>query len=77
VPISTSGELSIMPPATGLPAPRSSSLAPFIDAVPHMDAANGQVEAAAANGLAQKPMRYTNHLEEDGGAPVPEAGRVR
>jgi len=63
VPIATSGELSIMPPASGLPAPRSSSLAPFIDAVPHVDAPNGHVEAVS-DGSEHKPMRYTNHHEE-------------
>ena len=36
VPIATSGDLSIMPPATGLPAPRSASLAPLFDSVPHV-----------------------------------------
>jgi sec-independent protein translocase protein TatB len=43
-PIATSGDVSIMPPATGLPTPHaasslsSSSLAPFINAVPRADA---------------------------------------
>jgi sec-independent protein translocase protein TatB len=64
VPIATSGDLSIMPPASGLPSPRSSSLAPFIDAVPHMDAPNGHVEAALSDGSEYKPMRYTNHHED-------------
>jgi sec-independent protein translocase protein TatB len=63
VPIATSGDLSIMPPATGLPAPRTSSLAPLIDAVPHVDAPNGHVDAVS-DGSEQKPMRYTNHHEE-------------
>ena len=40
-PIATSGDVSIMPPATGLPTPHtasSSSLAPFINAVPRAEA---------------------------------------
>jgi len=41
-PIATSGDVSILPPATGLPTPHtgssSSSLAPFINAVPRADA---------------------------------------
>jgi sec-independent protein translocase protein TatB len=43
-PIATAGDVSIMPPATGLPTPHtasspsSSSLAPFINAVPRADA---------------------------------------
>ncbi len=64
VPIATSGELNIMPPASGLPAPRSSSLSAFIDAVPHVDAPNGHVEAAVSDGSEHKPMRYTNHHED-------------
>ena len=66
VPIATSGDLSIMPPATGLPAPRTSSvapIAPLLDAVPHVEPpSNGHVEAVS-DGSDQKPMRYTNHLE--------------
>src|ERR1700722_12355367 len=41
-PIATSGDVSIMPPSTGLPTPHaassSSSLAPFINAVPRAEA---------------------------------------
>jgi sec-independent protein translocase protein TatB len=76
VPIATSGELRIMPPASGLPAPRSSAIAPLFESVPHMDAPNGHVEVALSGGSEDKPMRYTNHHEENGGgaAPVPEAG---
>jgi sec-independent protein translocase protein TatB len=78
VPIATSGDMSIMPPATGLPAPRTSSIASFVDSVPHVDAPNGHVESTLgdephANGAEQKPMRYTNHHEEDGVVPGAEA----
>jgi sec-independent protein translocase protein TatB len=66
VPIATSGDLSIMPPATGLPSPRSSSLAAFIDAVPHVDAPNGHGEAIVSDGSEHKPMRYTNHHDSHG-----------
>jgi len=43
LPIATSGELSIMPPATGLPTPRSSNpLGSLIDSIPEVDSsANG------------------------------------
>jgi sec-independent protein translocase protein TatB len=34
---SDSGDLSIMPPSTGLPTPRRSSLAALIDSVPHVE----------------------------------------
>lgn len=47
LPIASSGELKIMPPATGLPAPRSSSLAALIDAVPRVEP-----DSAASNGHA-------------------------
>ena len=70
VPIATSGDLSIMPPATGLPAPRSSSIASFVDSVPHVDPPNGRTQSAEGqephpDGAEHKPMRYTNHLEGD------------
>jgi len=82
VPIATSGDLSIMPPATGLPSPRSSSLAaapaessslaPLLDSVPHVDAPNGHVEAPVTDGSEHRPMRYTNHHEEHA-APAADA----
>jgi hypothetical protein len=62
--------LSIMPPATGLPSPRSSSLAAFIDSVPHAETPNGHVAAAASDGSEHMPMRYTNHHEEHASAPA-------
>jgi sec-independent protein translocase protein TatB len=34
LPIATSGEVNLMPPATGLPEPRS-AIAPVLDAIPH------------------------------------------
>ena len=67
LPIATSGELSIMPPATGLPSPRTSSLAPLLDSVPHVDPPNGHVEAThqgPADPSDQKPDRYTSHHED-------------
>jgi sec-independent protein translocase protein TatB len=76
-PIASSGDLSIIPPATGLPEPRSSSLASLIDSVPKMDPPHPAINGAATNGdsttahlaphLAphlgedQRPMRYTDH----------------
>jgi len=74
VPIATSGELSIMPPATGLPTPRSSSarsssLGPLINSVPHAEVSNGHVEPVD-DSLAHKPMRYTNHNEDRVPAPA-------
>ena len=74
VPIATSGDLSIMPPATGLPTPRtSSSLAPLIDSVPHVDAPNGHAEAVMSDGSEHRPIRYTNgHHSEHAPAPTDE-----
>jgi sec-independent protein translocase protein TatB len=65
VPIATSGELSIMPPATGLPSPRGSSLSSLspLESAPHVDTPNGHVEPAVSDVEGQKPMRYTNHHE--------------
>jgi sec-independent protein translocase protein TatB len=34
IPIATSGDINLMPPATGLPEPRS-GIAPLLDAIPH------------------------------------------
>ena len=44
LPIATSGELSIMPPATGLPVAQSreSALSPLIDSIPAIDSATGE-----------------------------------
>jgi len=40
VPIATSGDLNLMPPATGLPTPRTSaSITPFVESIPHTEAA--------------------------------------
>jgi sec-independent protein translocase protein TatB len=50
-PIATSGDVSIMPPATGLPtphAPSSSSLAPFINAVPRAESSSPSTAETAA-----------------------------
>jgi sec-independent protein translocase protein TatB len=70
LPIATSGDLSIMPPATGLPAPRSSSLSSLIDSVPKADppgtASNHASDASEAIlGEDQRPMRYTSQHAED------------
>jgi sec-independent protein translocase protein TatB len=52
-PIATSGDVSIMPPATGLPTPHaastssSSSLAPFINAVPRAESTSSTASSAA------------------------------
>jgi sec-independent protein translocase protein TatB len=67
-PIATSGDLSIMPPATGLPEPRSSSLAALIDSVPKADppgdSAHGPSEGPRL-GEDQRPMRYTNGHDDN------------
>jgi sec-independent protein translocase protein TatB len=73
LPIATSGELSIMPPDTGLPEPRSSSLGSsslgsLIDSVPKADPhnASAQDDAESARlGEDQRPMRYTNGYAND------------
>jgi len=39
-PIATSGDLNLMPPATGLPTPRTSaSITPFVESIPHTESA--------------------------------------
>jgi sec-independent protein translocase protein TatB len=50
-PIATSGDVSIMPPATGLPTPHtaSSSLAPFINAVPRAEATVAETPTPTAS----------------------------
>jgi sec-independent protein translocase protein TatB len=68
LPIATSGEMSIMPPATGLPEPRSSapssaSLSSLIDAVPKADAPGAHLNGDHSE-EEQRPMRYTNHTGE-------------
>lgn len=72
LPIATSGALNLMPPATGLPTPRSSPLGSLLNAVPRVEASNGHVEAVH-DASEQKPMRHTNHHEETKAAPVVEA----
>jgi len=53
IPIATSGELNIMPPATGLPAARNSALKGLIDSIPSTndpnEAANTTETAAHGN----------------------------
>ena len=79
MPIATSGDLSIMPPETGLPSPRSSSsLSSFVDSVPRVNVTNGHttaeaVDGALANGAEHKPMRYTNHDQDNEAAPAQDA----
>lgn len=62
LPIATSGELRMMPPATGLPTPRSRSASPagaggngalstLVDSIPHQEPANGN--GAVGNGALQ------------------------
>jgi sec-independent protein translocase protein TatB len=50
LPIATSGDLSIMPPATGLPTPRAKSSSPLgglLERIPAVDAPAASVAAAA------------------------------
>jgi len=48
-PIATNGDLHLMPPGTGLPTPRtSSSITPFLDAVPHAEPELSHTPAPAA-----------------------------
>jgi sec-independent protein translocase protein TatB len=67
-PIATSGDVSIMPPATGLPTPHaassssSSSLAPFINAVPRAEAnATPAAETAETTAPTPAPSEETLH----------------
>ena len=71
LPIAVSGDLKIMPPATGLPQPRtttlaSSSITPLVDSIPHEEPA----EAAEHEHSDQRPNRYTNgHTDTAGLTP--------
>lgn len=53
LPIATSGEMKIMPPATGLPTPRNSALKGLLDSIPpaaeNIEAANTTETAAHGN----------------------------
>jgi sec-independent protein translocase protein TatB len=70
LPIATSGELSIMPPATGLPV-RNGSLSSFVDSIPEAPASNG-VESApdishhsiATTGDLPEPAHESAHESE-------------
>ncbi len=66
LPISTSGELSIMPPSTGLPTGRS-SLAALIDAVPREVEPLAPAAKADGNDFASShlPDRKTAHRADD------------
>ena len=61
-----------MPPATGLPQPRttmlaSSSISPLVDSIPHEEPA----ETAEHEHSEQRPNRYTNgHTDTAGLAPT-------
>jgi sec-independent protein translocase protein TatB len=71
LPIAVSGDLKIMPPATGLPQPRtttlaSSSIAPLVDSIPHEVSAE-PAEAAEHEHSEQRPNRYTNGHTDTGG----------
>jgi len=69
LPIAVSGDLKIMPPATGLPQPRSSSLTPLLESIPHAEpAAEVAVADAPHHEYAdQRPNRYTNgHTDTTG-----------
>ena len=76
LPIAVSGDLKIMPPATGLPQPRSSqSLAPLVDSIPHEEPAAAALPAESSHHdypaqhehLDQRPNRYTNgHTDTEG-----------
>jgi sec-independent protein translocase protein TatB len=65
LPIATAGDLKIMPPATGLPQPRSSSvaapvLASLVESIPHADPQETVASEAGPDYADQRPNRYTN-----------------
>lgn len=47
LPIASSGNLNIMPPSTGLPASRSSSISSLIDSIPEAEAVHAGTETPA------------------------------
>jgi sec-independent protein translocase protein TatB len=61
LPIATAGDLHLMPPATGLPEPRSSSLSSLIDSVPKIDAPGSATNGSPHPGEEPRPPRYANH----------------
>ena len=61
LPIATNGNLSIMPPSTGLPTARNGSVSSLIESVPHADAVD------EADG---RPARYSSHRIADPEAPA-------
>jgi sec-independent protein translocase protein TatB len=66
LPIATSGELKIMPPATGLPVVNT-SLAPFLDSIPAVVESNGtasQNGAGSHNGAGQEHAEAPSHEVE-------------
>jgi sec-independent protein translocase protein TatB len=64
MPIATSGELKIMPPATGLPV-ANTSLAPFLDSIPAVADSNGASHNGAShNGIAHEPAELSSHGAE-------------
>jgi sec-independent protein translocase protein TatB len=70
LPIATSGELKIMPPATGLPV-ANTSLAPFLDSIPTVAESNGAAAshngAGTATALAEEPDGAQEHVESNDG----------
>jgi sec-independent protein translocase protein TatB len=65
LPIATSGELSIMPPATGLPV-SNGSLSPFVDSIPEAPA-----HETMPNGAASAPDLTHHSIASNGATPEP------
>ena len=71
LPIASSGELSIMPPATGLPV-ANSSLSPFLDSIPAVPAPDGPApHHAETNGVASVSDLPHHGIANNGAAPEP------
>jgi len=75
LPIATSGELSIMPPSTGLPV-ANTSLSPLLDSIPAGPAPEGPHHHAGLNGASSATAAEVPHhsIENRGAAaePAPE-----
>ncbi len=78
LPIATEGELSIMPPATGLPTARSvdssetAALTPVLDAIPNGPEPELATNAPTTDQYAaeQRPDRHTNNNSTSSEAPI-------
>ena len=61
LPIASSGQLDLMPPATGLPVPRGRSVGAVFDAIPHTPDPEPSPEASAVEQAGSNQQEATHH----------------